>query len=46
MESRSSIAIKNPHLFIFLPEIALTHPDAGHEEDFIGMCLGNLIIHE
>lgn len=25
MESRSSIAIKNPHVFVFLPKIALTH---------------------
>lgn len=46
MESRGSIVIKNSHLFIFLPKTAVTHPGVGHKEVFIGMCLGNLIIHE
>lgn len=46
MESRGLIIIKNPCSFISLPRIAFTHLGAGREEVFIGMCLGNLIIHE
>lgn len=45
MESRGLIIIKNPCSFISLFRIEFTHLSAGCEV-FIGMYLGNLIIHE